>query len=231
MTKHAERLIENLKAHPSTKGSGEFGILGTVCKDATLDVGQDKNDIVAIATTDDIDIEGDVVIPSGLDKSYLSKNAQVFVDHEYGIDKAAGFIRSISAYPEPGPKQRGWKVRIGLYDNAMAAAVSEIASKSGQIGVSIGFRPKRVSEPTDDDRKRYGDGVQRIIKEAEWFELSFTAIPCNVSCQGRIVSGEPIKSVRDAVQARTISVETGKAFHVSGPERRIVVGRGVFLRS
>jgi len=227
---HAQRLLANLKSHPYTKGADEFGILGTVCKDAALDEGQDKNDIVAIATTDDIDLEDEVVMPSGLDKAYMVKNKQVFVDHEYGIDKAAGFIRSIGAYPERG-EQRGWRVRIGLYDNPVAAAVKEIARKSGQIGVSIGFKPLKVSAPTEGERKRYGDRVQRVIREAEWFELSFTAIPCNVSCQGSIVDAEPIKAITEGVRSRTLSVEAGKVFSVNRPTRSLVVGRGVFLRT
>jgi len=189
---NAQTIIERLKKHPGAIGQDYIGVVASYGKGAIVDDEGDKNDIIAIANTGDIDLDDEVVIPSGLDTSYFEANRQIFVDHEYSVDKAAGFLRSISKYPSP-KDHKAWKVRIGLHDNAAGEAVKAIVKASGQIGLSIGFYPTDFGAPTDDERLQFeqeGKELNSVVRAGRWFELSFTALPCNVSCQGRMIGGD-----------------------------------------
>ena len=124
----AETIIKRLRKHKAAKDAETIGVIGSYGKVAEIDDDGDKNDIVAIANTGDIDLDDEVVIPSGLTTEYLEKNRQIFVDHEYGISSAAGFVRSIAKYPSP-QDHKSWRVRIGLYDNEAGRAVKEIAKR------------------------------------------------------------------------------------------------------
>lgn len=198
----ADTIIKRLKRHKEATHAETIGVIGSYGKVAEIDDDGDKNDIIAIANTGDIDLDDEVVVPSGLTTEYLMKNRQIFVDHEYGIHNAAGHIRSIAKYPSP-QDHKSWRVRIGLYDNDAGRAVKEIAKRSGQIGLSIGFFPTDYGPPTEDELNQYGrDGKKlvSVVRAGRMFEISFTALPCNVSCQGSLSIGDA-KGLADAADA------------------------------
>lgn len=185
-------LIERIRKHKDVGDDRVFGVVASYGKVVNIDDEGDKNDIIAIANTGDIDLDDEVVVPGGGATTYLDRNNQVFVDHNYGVHDAAGFIRSKKLV------DGAWRVRIGLYDNDAGRAVKEIARKSGQIGLSIGFFPVEYGPPTDEEREKYaasGKVPASIVRRWDWFELSFTALPCNVSCQGSFVAGDDRKMV------------------------------------
>ena len=130
MNRHA--LIDRIRKNPNV-GTKTFGVVASYGKVTEIDEDGEKNDIIAIANTGDIDLDDEVVIPEGAERDYIEKNRQVFVDHNYGINDAAGVIRSMSL------KGGEWRVRIRLYDNEAGRAVKAIARSAGQIGLSIGF--------------------------------------------------------------------------------------------
>jgi hypothetical protein len=210
-------LLARLKEHPMAAGRKSLGIVGSYGKGVEIDDEGDKNDIIAIATTDDIDLDNEIIVPGGLNKTYIEKNRKVFVDHMYGIHEAAGFIRSISAYPSTSD-QKGWRVRIGLMDNPSGRAVKQLAKETGQIGLSIGFYPTDYGPLTEEEREKYAKGgtaPTSIVRAGEWFELSFTALPCNVSCQGEIAVGQDSKMVeklRTLVVAGDVDERTAEHF-------------------
>jgi len=184
MNRHA--LIDRIRKNPNV-GTKTFGVVASYGKVTEIDEDGEKNDIIAIANTGDIDLDDEVVIPEGAERDYIEKNRQVFVDHNYGINDAAGVIRSMSL------KGGEWRVRIRLYDNEAGRAVKAIARSAGQIGLSIGFFPVDYGPPTDEEIEKYargGKSPSSIVRRWSWFELSFTALPCNVSCQGSIVQGD-----------------------------------------
>lgn len=220
----AETIIKRLRKHKEAKDAETIGVIGSYGKVVEIDDDGDKDDIIAIANTGDIDLDDEVVVPSGLTTEYLMKNRQIFVDHEYGIYNAAGHIRSIAKYPSP-QDHKSWKVRIGLYDNEAGRAVKEIARRSGQIGLSIGFFPTDHGPPTDDERKLYEQAGKRlvsVVRGGHMFEISFTALPCNVSCQGHLSmgGGKSISTaIGDAVREGTISRDMATLFGHAEPKR------------
>ena len=233
----AETIIKRLRKHKAAKDAETIGVIGSYGKVAEIDDDGDKNDIVAIANTGDIDLDDEVVIPSGLTTEYLEKNRQIFLDHEYGISSAAGFVRSIAKYPSP-QDHKSWRVRIGLYDNEAGRAVKEIAKRSGQIGLSIGFFPTDYGPPTDEEAKLYGQAGKKlvsVVRAGRMFEISFTALPCNVSCQGRlsIGDGKALQAAAfDAVREGVIERETVTMMGYTEPVRtqKVLTPHGIVTR-
>lgn len=231
---NAQTILDRLKKHPGAVGQKTIGVIGSYGKNAKVDEGKGNNDIIAIANTHDIDLDDEVVIPGGLDTTYFEANRQIFVDHEYGIGKAAGVLRSISKYPSTKDHQ-AWKVRIALYDNEMGRAVKEIAKASGQIGLSIGFFPTDIGPPTDDERLKYeqeGKKLTSIVRAGHWFELSFTALPCNVSCQGQLAEGgeKSMRVLRELVGGGKVATETAEAFGLAEKKLSVLTENGVVIR-
>ena len=233
----AETIIKRLRRHKEANAAETIGVIGSYGKVAEIDDEGDKNDIVAIANTGDIDLDDEVVVPSGLTTEYLTKNRQIFVDHEYGIHNAAGFIRSIGKYPSP-KDHKSWRVRIGLYDNDAGRAVKEIAKRSGQIGLSIGFFPTDYGPPTEEEARMYGQDGKKlvsVVRGGRMFEISFTALPCNVSCQGRLAIGDG-KTLSDAAESavRDGAIERADATLLGFSEpvrvRKVLTPHGMITR-
>jgi hypothetical protein len=179
------KLIDRLKSHPAVKSDSTIGVVSSFGKGAEVDIKSDTRDIVVIANTNDIDLESEVVVAAGADTSYFVKNGHIFADHVYDIANGAGKLRSLSPYPSK-TDHKAWKVRARINDNPIGNAIKTIVEQTGQIGVSIGFMAKDFGQPNEDEMAIYGVGdklIRSIVRTWDWFELSFTLLPCNVSCQ------------------------------------------------
>lgn len=188
----ADKIIERLKCHPRVKGKDvPVGAFSVMCKGVKVVEDNGNFDMSVVITTDDIDLDDEVIVQDAIDFGYLTANAQLFVDHEYNtLTHTAGFLRGpLGKWPST-KDHRGWKARVRLYDNPAGEAVRLIAEQSGQIGLSIGFYPEDYGPLTDEEKQRYtvnGKTPSSIIRKLSVFEFSFTALPCNVSCQGQLV--------------------------------------------
>lgn len=143
--------------------------------------------VEVVATTDDVDLDDEVVVPGGANLAYFLRNGSVFVDHDTRFASRVGVQRSVRPFPT-GSSQRGWAVDIVMDPGAFAQDVLAKA-QSGGMGMSIGFRAKDWGKPTAEEVKRYtrdGKAPQSIVRTWDWLELSFTPMPCNVAC--RVVS-------------------------------------------
>lgn len=146
--------------------------------------GRNGGVVEVIATTDDIDLDDEVVVPTGADKGYFLRNASVFIDHRTYMEARVGVAMAIRPWPSVSA-QRGWLVDVSM-DDSDAARDVVAKCENGGMGVSIGFRPTDRGTPTPDEVKRYSrDGrvPKSIVREWEWLELSFTPMPCNVACR------------------------------------------------
>jgi hypothetical protein len=190
----ADKIIKRLREHPRVKDKDDpIGVIGVSCKDVKVDEQNGNNDVVAIVTTDDIDLDDEVIDPAGLSFDYLQANEFFFVDHVYDTKThTAGALRGpLGAWPST-KDQKGWRARIRMIDNEAGNAVKQLIREAGHIGLSIGFYPTDRGPLTEEEQKRYtrnGKTPTSIVRSAEVFEVSFTALPCNVSCQGQFVSG------------------------------------------
>jgi hypothetical protein len=215
----AKSLIERIKTRHALREDAPVGIFATFDSKAALDTANGNNDIIAIATTDSIDLDDEVVLPGGADFSYIlgtngKGNRKLFVDHEYEIDSCVGSLRSLTPWPSQAA-MRGWQLRARLFDGMpypAAEAVAKIIAQDG-IGISIGFIADEYGAPTPDEAKRY-PGATSIVRKWRMLEASFTCMPCNVSCQTLAVSGDA-KAATDI--AAKVDAKTRQIMHLSLP--------------
>ena len=74
-------IIERIKARAEATGhvfKGPVGVVAGFAKEMRADEENGNRAIVAVATTDDIDLEEEVVLPKGADPTYFRKNKKVF---------------------------------------------------------------------------------------------------------------------------------------------------------
>ena len=170
----------------------KVGIVSSFGK--TAEVERKSRIIKWVANTSDIDMEDEVVVPEGLDPSrYFDKNRAIFLDHRYETMYKIGNMRSRAlVMGADGRKQ--WHVHAFIYPTELGNAVWTMAEEGGGMPCSIGFSAVDWGQPTPEEAKRYKQrdlAPRSIVRKADWIELSATAIPMNVSCQGTI--GEPDK--------------------------------------
>lgn len=194
------QLIDRIKGHSFVKSrGGTAGIVSSYGKGVEFDVQKDDtDDILVIANTGDIDLEQERVVPSGADPTYFKANGQMFADHQYDIESGAGVLRRIHEYPSPAD-HKAWKLRVRLRDNKIGKAIRAIVEDTNQIGVSVGFVPLDYGTPTQQEKDALGGDFVSIVRAWEWFETSFTLLPCNVSCQSMVVTeGKSMDMVESA---------------------------------
>lgn len=144
-----------------------------------VDVPADQpTQIRAWATTTAVDLEGDVVLPSGMDSAYFRLNKTLFVDHEYTAMSAVGKLRNIISKPE------GIIVESVLIDNPGNPLVAQVRAlaAAGNIGQSIGFEAVDYGPPSADEQARF-PGARMIHRNWKLLEVSYTAFPMNGTAQ------------------------------------------------
>lgn len=186
--------IAAIKAQHELPEDAPVGIFATFNTKAVIDTSKGNDDIVVIATTDDVDLDDEVVLPQGCDWSYLKRNKKLFVDHKYDIEHCVASYRTMVPYPS-AQAIKGWQLRGRLFSDLpypAAEAVRKIAEQDG-IGISIGFLALDYGPPTADERIKY-PGASSIVRKSKLLEASFTCLPCNVSCQTLRVSVDESKA-------------------------------------
>lgn len=153
-----------------------------------VDTNANNRDVIVRATTDDVDLDSEVVLPEGVDMSYFASNKNVFLDHDTGFHNWVGKVRSITPY-KVGGVVRGWDVRFSLCRTKVGDRILEEFREDPEHGaVSIGFGVTEAGPPSEDERKAY-PGADTIIRGWRWVELSVTALPANAAA--RVVDADP----------------------------------------
>lgn len=188
---NSSTILHRLKQHPGVLDQSTIGVVSSFGKGAEVETKNNTRDIVVVANTSDIDLDNEVVVPSGADTSYFQRNGMIFADHMYDLGQVAGKMRRLDKYPSE-TEHRAWRVRATIANNPIGNTVKTIIEETGQIGVSIGFIATDYGPPTEDERKSFkrpnGETPQSVVRSWKWFELSFTALPCNVACQSLAVT-------------------------------------------
>jgi len=195
-------ILTRLKSHPGISEDATVGVVSSFGKGAEVVTKSERTrDIVVTANTGDIDLENEVVIPSGANTEYFVRNGMIFADHLYDLNQVAGKMRRLDKYPSE-TDHKSWRVRAHVADNPIGNTVMTIVRETGQIGVSIGFVAKDFGPPDDSEKKAFSKGGQAprsVVREWDWFELSFTALPCNVACQSMAVTEGKSADMMNAV--------------------------------
>jgi hypothetical protein len=187
---HDLNAIDRLNQHGKDLGlEGPIGVRSMVGGSFTkAENPGGRPEYIAIANTDDIDLEDEVVVPSGADLSYIKKNMKLFADHRYNSEDVVGSLRYINRFPEPSnaKSQTAWQVRFKIARTDAGRTVETIIEDTQGIGLSVGFVAKEYGPPTADEAKRYtrdGKTPRSVVRKWDWFELSATPLPANKACQ------------------------------------------------
>lgn len=221
--------LSRLKARATEASGDAASAVGVVAGwSGKMTVEGDGRTVQAVANTDDIDLDDEVVVPSGLTPGYFAKNKSVFVDHMYDMGSYVGQLRELKAFPGEGDAQRGWLARVHMVDTPLGNDVLTLCRETG-LGVSIGFRATDYGPPTSDEKKRYtrnGITPKSVVRAGELLELSFTAMPANVSCRtlsiGEAKSAAMDQLDRLVVKGR-IRRETAAAMGLTDAQKRTIV--------
>ena len=177
-------IIESIRRrHAKDAGltdQSRLGVFGTFYKGAKVlkSAVKGPTEIIGMATTDDLDLDQETVLPSGADWKYFEANGNLFLDHCYSSMQAVARLRSIT------PVGNGWQVHAAFINNPMnenIRACQTLAEANG-LGMSIGFEVQDGGPPTADEVAKY-PGTTYVIRRWKGIEVSFTAMPCNVACR------------------------------------------------
>lgn len=166
------------------KPSAKLGVFSSFGDGAEVkSAGKDDVLIKVMLTTSDLDMDQERILPDGVDvTTYLMKNRNFFVDHEYDALRCVGKIRDMRR------KGNGWAVDVVMMNrdtNPYTQAIIAWA-EHGSAPTSIGFEETEAGPPTPTETKDYPN-TRWMIRKCVALEGSFTAIPCNVSCQSQAV--------------------------------------------
>lgn len=179
-------------------------------------------EVVCYANTAAVDLESEVVLPTGCDmQSYLGVNRNLFVDHNYDVCSAVAIVRSMTLTPS------GWLCRGVFHDdmtNPYVRACVALA-KAGTLAMSIGFEAMDWGAPTAAELAAY-PGIQSIVRQCRVLEVSYTAMPTNVTC--RQVAANVDAAAENAEKSRKALIDARIPERVIGdfgvrPKRVIVL--------
>lgn len=219
--KDAADIVDRIKSYGSLYGLPGTATVGVMSAwDTKAEVDAKLGDIEITMTTDDVDLDEEVVLPWGGDLSaYLNQNRKVFVDHYYTVENCAGAIRWIKPFPDPA-MPKGLRMRMSVLktqNNPLPGLVLDMARQCG-IGASIGFEALDWGKPTPDEAARY-PAAKSIVRKWRAIEVSLTCLPCNVTCQGVAVADES----KSAKVFRVLGEAGAKRFRVEAPRKVFVV--------
>lgn len=166
----------------------------------------EKGQFVATISTDSIDRDREVMIPEGMDATEWQKNPIIFWNHDHdrpiakGIGKLKRADHHIISIAEFAKRPDGFEGEF-FPDFARTLVEQGIVK-----GVSVGFEPIDSRKPTSDDRKKYGDMVERVTNRWRLFEWSLAPLQCNQDALIETV-GKGLISVKQAKDVFGITVE------------------------
>lgn len=192
-----KRFAEDISSESAPLGIRTTFINGVTCKEA----GPKKLEFTALATTDAVDCQSEVVVRDGCDwESYFAKNGMtLFADHCYGVSWRIGYARALPVKVNTPRGGKGWLL-TGIVDrfSTMPNVQAVVAGlEDGRIGLSIGFEALEWGDPTPEEQRQY-IGVERMIRRCRILEVSATFMPCNVECQTQSVSVDEGKAAEFA---------------------------------
>lgn len=175
--------------------------------------------VVARISTADIDRDGDVVLPNGMDASDFAKNPVVLLQHDSGA-------LPIGTATELRPTHKAVMGKVAFAERPAAHPpmlewLPDTVLSLFQQGVlrafSIGFMILNARPPNRKDIERYGDGVHRVINEWKLLEFSVVAIPANQNALATAVSKSWLR------EGWNLAGQSPRRLQL--PERRVVIAQ------
>lgn len=138
-------------------------------------VNREARMVSGIITTVSPDNQGEVVVTSGIDSTYLEKFKTVYLGHDY--DKPIGSMRRLKRVPNDKHPTGLWASAY-ISETALGEDVLTMIGEEVINGTSIGFASMDFGPPTDDEAEEFGE-CGGLHRRSKLFEYSMTPMPCN----------------------------------------------------
>ncbi|HEY7087259.1 MAG TPA: HK97 family phage prohead protease [Tepidisphaeraceae bacterium] len=152
-------------------------------KAGTMDATTDATDpylITATITTDAMDRDFEAVLPSGCNGAEFLRSGAVFWNHSYKEPPIAKPVGKLMQTDRAIIGKARFAQRPADFVGDFPADYIRALVQQGIIkGVSIGFVPTEIRQPTPKDRERYGNEITRVISKYKLLEWSICGIPSN----------------------------------------------------
>lgn len=181
--------------------------------------------ISAVATTNGIDLENEVVVPEGADPSYFLNAKAIYWAHN-SFDLPVATLRSLRLLPD----KSGWRMQCSTVNTEFARDVATCIAEGAINGVSIGFLRTDSGAPSPEEIMRYGP-CEYVTRRWRWLETSITPMPCNPQA---LIDGVAVeKSIADeAASAISRLAAKGRISRKSaesmGVKRKAIVVKPVY---
>lgn len=191
------------------------GRVGRFCKAADLIPEANGWIVEGVATTDDVDSDDEVVVPSGIDWKILDSFKTLYLEHVMDFGAAVATLRYVKRFPDKSTNPRGWVLRARMLPEDSEPAVTKLLAmiREGAMGFSIGFLADDRGRLTPEEQKRYPN-AKSIVRKCRVFECSFTTHPCNLSARvnGLYVDDSKAAQVLSLVRKGVLPAEYGRAY-------------------
>jgi hypothetical protein len=166
----------------------------------------------AVITAEVLDRDREVVISDGVDTSDFDKSGAVFWNHDYdkpvahplGLSKSKGQLAARARFLRRPEGHQG-----EFLPDFARAFVNQGLELGKMPGVSIGFIPIEMRQPTKKDHERFGDTVENVISKSKLLEFSIAPVQSNPD------------AVVTAVSKGALSASAAKSmFGVDMPEKQ-----------
>ena len=215
----------------------QFIDLGEIDKDSevnrkqflmTLTVGDEETrTITASVTTTQVDHDGDIVNPMGMDLNVFMKNPVIMWSHNYSIPPV-GKAKEISVNKD------GIEMKMEIAQTDMAEECWQLLKGGFLRACSVGFiarkwaikGTKEFTEFVKEKGLSVGDTCERIITEAVLLENSLCAIPCNPSALVTAVSTKAIhlsaKTIKELELDKIVVPVNAPVKEVIAPVKQVI---------
>jgi hypothetical protein len=130
-------------------------------------------------TTDSLDLDKEVLVPSGCVTDRFEKQGTIFWNHDYDkpCAKATGPCRRSRHWIESDAQ---WAERPEGYQGEWFPDFCKAMVDQGIVrGVSVGFDPIEIRDATKGDRAKFGDEIRRVVSKWALLEWSIAPVQCN----------------------------------------------------
>jgi HK97 family phage prohead protease len=143
-------------------------------------------------TTNDIDRDGEVLLPQGMDAKDFRRTPVVFWHHDYTMP--------IGTSMELKRADNHWTATAKIASTPFAQEVYTLMKEGVVRGVSVGFQPTESRPPSKKDLDMFGESVKRVYSKWKLMEFSVTPMPANqnaliMSVSKGITTRDRIKSL------------------------------------
>ncbi len=154
---------------------------------ADLSVVDGERAVVAKISTAAVDRDKDVLLPSGARFDDFEKSPTVFYNHDY--DRPIGKAVSLKRNANDIEAKTVFAVRPESHEGEWLPDTVFALMQQGVInGFSVGFGNAKYRPATDEDKKAYGNDVERVFTSWDMMEYSVAPLPANQEALASAVS-------------------------------------------